>query len=89
MQVFFVADLVPFAFALSLFPTIKILLTMPKAVEYLSCTDNLGNTPLHLAAKHNCVGAVSLLLTKGADCTLPNDSGRTALHLAAASGCIE
>jgi len=62
---------------------------MSKAVEYLSCTDNSGNTPLHIAAEHNCVGAVSLLLTKGANCNSTNHMGRTPLHLASASGSIE
>ena len=85
-----VVELVPFTFVLlCLLPNIKILLTMPETVQHLSCTDNLGNTPLHVAAKHNCVSAVSLLLTKGADCIRPNHDGRTPLHLAAASGCIE
>ena len=62
---------------------------MPKTAECLSCTDKLGNTPLHIAAEKNYVGAVSLLLTKGADCNHKNNLGRTPLHLASASGCSE
>lgn len=67
----------------------KALLAMPEAVKCLSCTDNLGNTPLHIAAEKNYFGAVSLLLTKDADCNSKNHMGRTPLHLASASGSIE
>lgn len=65
----------------------KDLLAMPNIVEYLSSADDSGNTPLHMAASSNYVGAVNLLLTKGASCNLKNDMGRTPLHLAAAMGC--
>ena len=60
---------------------------MPKAVEYISCTDEYGNTPLHIAAKRNCDGAVRVLLTMGADCNIKNREEKTSLHLASACGC--
>ena len=56
-------------------------------MEYLGCTDEYGNTPLHIAAEHNHDDGVSLLLANGANCNLKNDMGRTPLHLASASGC--
>lgn len=65
----------------------KDLLSMPKVVEYLSITDDYGNTPLHIAAASNYVGAVTLLLTKGVNCNAKNNMGSTPLHLAAAMGC--
>lgn len=60
---------------------------MPKVVEYLSSTDDSGNTPLHIAASSNYVEAVNLLLRKGISCNLKNNVGRTPLHLAAGMGC--
>ena len=57
--------------------------------ECLSCADGSGNTLLHIAAKRNNVDDVKLLLEKGADRNHKNRMGRTPLHLASASGCIE
>ena len=62
---------------------------MPSIAECLSCTDGSGNTLLHIATKRNNVDDVKLLLTKYADRTCRNHLGRTPLHLASASGCIE
>lgn len=64
----------------------KVLLAMPNVAEYLSCTDNSGNTPLHIAVESNYEDAVNLLLTKNVDCNVANCLGRTPLHLAAAKG---
>jgi len=47
--------------------------------------DDEGLTPLHIAASHGALVAVEWLLSKGADPTTIDASGRTALHLAAAS----
>ncbi|KAK3899303.1 ankyrin [Staphylotrichum tortipilum] len=42
--------------------------------------DAFGRTPLHYAASLKLVGAVVLLVEKGADPGLPDNEGRTALH---------
>ncbi|KAK5657168.1 hypothetical protein OQA88_3225 [Cercophora sp. LCS_1] len=47
--------------------------------------DKEGLTPLHIAARHGNLVAVEWLLSKGADPARTDESGRTALHLAAAS----
>ena len=68
------------------FVSTKVFLAMPKVTDHLSCTDNAGNTPLHIAAESNFVDAVDLLVAKDADCDHKNNLGRTPLHLAAAKG---
>ncbi|KAJ7596936.1 ankyrin repeat-containing domain protein [Mycena floridula] len=48
--------------------------------------DEFGYTALHLAADRGNVGAVRLLLEKGADATLKDPDGLTALELARVAG---
>lgn len=48
-----------------------------------------GDTLLHRAARKNKALACAVLLLCGADMQVRDDSGRTACHVAAASGCIE
>ena len=51
--------------------------------ELADSRDKFGNTPLHLAAKHNRVGIAELLLANGADVNAPKQStGETPLTLA-------
>lgn len=68
------------------FLSTKVFLAMPKVADHLSCTDNAGNTPLHIAVECNYVEAVDLLLAKDAVCDHKNNLGRTPLHLAAKKG---
>jgi len=50
---------------------------------FLNMQDNvLGNTELHLAATRGCPEIVGFLLKNGADVTLKNNEGKTALDLA-------
>ena len=50
--------------------------------------DAQGRTALHYAALADDAGAVSALLTEGADPNVPDRLGFTALHLAAQEGAI-
>lgn len=47
-----------------------------------SVSSSYGNTPLHKAAKKSQVAAVRLLLKAGADITIANREGKTALEIA-------
>ncbi|KAF5837726.1 ankyrin repeat-containing domain protein [Dunaliella salina] len=48
--------------------------------------DNLGRTALHWAAELNRIQAAEALLDYGIDITIPESTGRTAVHLAARAG---
>jgi len=54
--------------------------------DLVNSRDKFGNTPLHVAAKHNRVGIAELLLANGADVnarvTEGNNAGKTPLTLA-------
>jgi ankyrin repeat protein len=50
--------------------------------------DAQGRTPLHYAAMTDDAGAISALLTGGADPNVPDRLGFTPLHLAAQEGAI-
>ena len=54
----------------------------------LGCRDVDGRTPLHYAACHGCYEAAIYLLTAGADGTMVDTAGFTAMHFAAAYGHI-
>src|SRR5260221_705463 len=55
----------------------------------LNLPDDLGQTPLHLAAAHCRTNVVALLLDKGAKLDALAKGDPTPLHLAAQSGCAE
>ena len=44
--------------------------------------DNHGNTPMHRAANHGCIGMVKRLKEQGADINDKNRQGKTPLQLA-------
>jgi ankyrin repeat protein len=48
----------------------------------INSLDDEGFTPLHLAAKHNNIDAIKLLISSGADLTIQNKYGQTAYDLA-------
>lgn len=48
--------------------------------------DLQGRSPLHVAALHNAVDCVKLLLATGANLEARDTCGRTPLHAAASSG---
>lgn len=52
----------------------------------LDMTDSQGNSILHKAVQFNNFGAVLMLLDAGADATKENESGITAVHIAASNG---
>jgi len=52
----------------------------------VNARDDMGETPLHWAARHCRVGVVELLLAHGADPNVRNKFGETPLHLTA-YGC--
>lgn len=63
----------------------------PSILEYVlnkfpsidvSCLDEVGQTPLHIAAASGAVGSVHLLVSHGASLSAQSSNGKTALHLA-------
>ena len=54
----------------------------------VNADDDLGQTPLHLAAAAGRMGTVNLLLAKGADQKAVSRDGRTLMHRAAAGGLV-
>ncbi|EGD78224.1 hypothetical protein PTSG_12865 [Salpingoeca rosetta] len=52
----------------------------------VSQQDNQGDTPLHVACRHNQPATVKLLLDKGADTAIKNSKGNTPYNTAAVSG---
>jgi ankyrin repeat protein len=52
----------------------------------VNARDEIGKTPLHVAAAVGNKGAVELLLAKGADANAKDQLGKTPLHWAAAGG---
>ena len=59
------------------------------AREALEVTDELGSTPLILAAVQDHANCVAVLLEAGADAAARTDYGDTALSLAAAGGHLD
>ncbi|TMW56974.1 hypothetical protein Poli38472_002899 [Pythium oligandrum] len=57
--------------------------------EYLLGRIGAGQTPLHRAVKGRKAAMLSLLLSMGADMTIKDDSGKTAMHLAVEAGAFE
>ncbi len=58
---------------------------IPILIEHGASIDlqnNIGNTPLHQAAKWNQSGALSMLIEHGASTRLKNAKGETALDVA-------
>ena len=53
----------------------------------MNARDKRGSTPLHLAASH--VDVARLLVERGAEVNVGDESGYTPLHAAAASGSAE
>ncbi|KAL7303274.1 hypothetical protein TKK_0004468 [Trichogramma kaykai] len=60
---------------------IKLLFEIDRAVQ-VDARDKDGSTPLHLAVFHEKTTMVELLLRRGADPSIANAKGRTALHIA-------
>lgn len=63
----------------------------PSVLEYVldkfpsidvGCVDELGQTPLHIAAASGVVGSAHLLVSRGASLSAQSSDGKTALHLA-------
>ena len=57
--------------------------------EQLNLTDDLGQTPLHVASAQCHGNVVTVLLAKGAALEARAKGGPTPLHLAAQGGCAE
>ncbi|WBA82966.1 ankyrin repeat domain-containing protein [Endozoicomonas sp. GU-1] len=51
-----------------------------RSTDIINSRDRHGNTPLHIAAGNNGLGAAETLLTLGADVMALNKSGQTPLH---------
>ncbi|MDR3550137.1 MAG: ankyrin repeat domain-containing protein, partial [Candidatus Babeliales bacterium] len=56
--------------------------------QYLNGVDRYGNTPLMIAAEHSHDDIVRALLELGADKTVRNNAGHTALDIAHASEAL-
>ena len=54
--------------------------------EFLQATDNLGRTPLHIAALYGHESTVKLLLTRKANRRAKDSAGKSALYLALSEG---
>lgn len=52
----------------------------------INAVDGVGNTAMHLAARHGRLGLIRPLIRAGALIDEPNATGQSALHLAAAAG---
>ena len=52
-----------------------------RSTSVIDSQDRLGNTPLHVAAKHNALEATETLIDLGAQTTVINSQGQTPLHL--------
>ena len=52
----------------------------------IDCVDDRGFTPLHIAANHGRLSAVTSLLRKGADPNISAQLGDTPLHYACQHG---
>ncbi|EAX96059.1 ankyrin repeat protein, putative [Trichomonas vaginalis G3] len=55
----------------------------------LEARDEIGRTPLHLAARENCVESVKILLAHGANIFSRDDDGWCALDYAGSEGNVE
>ena len=54
--------------------------------DSIDAVDDLGETPLHYAARHDCEKIAKALIQSGAELEIPNNSGETALYVAAENG---
>jgi len=52
----------------------------------IDATNKLGNTPLHLAARHGHLSVMQALLDRGASLEFKDEFGQTALHSAVTEG---
>ena len=73
----------PLTLLSSILRTVKVLIKEDKCER--RSQDILGMTPLHIAVENNNLVIVKLFI-KAMDCNGKNDTGKTALHLAAAKG---
>jgi ankyrin repeat protein len=55
----------------------------------MNCTNNAGNTPLHVAAARNAVDCARWLLIRGAKMNICNKSGQTVSQVATTSASTE
>ncbi len=55
---------------------------IPSCLSFLNGANDVGNTPLHVAAQNNDFDMIKLLLEHGADKTYLNNEGKTALDIA-------
>lgn len=70
-------------------PLLKVVAALVDAGAEISGRDELGNTPLHYAAKNGLVSTVKLLLIAGAYPLSKNENGQTPIDVAGKSEVIE
>jgi ankyrin repeat protein len=68
---------------------LKSLLDDNKLTSFIDLQDYYRWTPLHIAAYMNRIDVVELLIENGANTTLCNDKGHSALHFACSKGHVE
>eukprot|EP00026_Physarum_polycephalum_P014888 Phypoly_transcript_15454.p1 GENE.Phypoly_transcript_15454~~Phypoly_transcript_15454.p1 ORF type:complete len:209 (+),score=35.02 Phypoly_transcript_15454:112-738(+) len=62
--------------------TVKEIVTQQGKEVLNKCTNEQGQTPLHLASRHHHLEVVREIILNGADLNTPDKSGRTPLHAA-------
>ncbi|MCP5236837.1 MAG: ankyrin repeat domain-containing protein [Zoogloeaceae bacterium] len=58
-------------------------------LDSIHTVGNMGNTPLHIAARWNDPELVALLASAGAEINASGEEGTTPLHAAAENGALE